>query len=131
LPWHTVVQFPQWVASEATHAPLQSSIPDGHVHRLAWQLFPPLQAMPQAPQLLESDVTSEQPELHIICAPGQLLPFVPALPAPLVPALPVGLPGLGLMQAAPERERTIARQRTKPEVRVLFMVDTFISRRRS
>jgi hypothetical protein len=32
---HTVVQFPQWVASEATHAPLQSSMPVGHLHRLA------------------------------------------------------------------------------------------------
>jgi hypothetical protein len=126
-PWQTVVQFPQWVASDATHAPLQSSMPVGHVHWLAWQVLPPLQAMPQAPQLLESDETSEHPELHIICPPGQLLPVVPALPAALVPAVP-GLPFvIGLMQAAAKTER----QRPKRDTRALFMSTLFTYRRTS
>jgi hypothetical protein len=30
----TLVQLPQWVASDATHEPLQSSSPDGHAHAL-------------------------------------------------------------------------------------------------
>jgi hypothetical protein len=44
-------QLPQWDASDATHWPLQSSRPVGHWHWPSWQLRPPLQAVPQVPQL--------------------------------------------------------------------------------
>ena len=54
FPVHAVVQFPQWVASDATQEPLHSSIPEGHLHWLAWQVWPPRQGMPQPPQLSES-----------------------------------------------------------------------------
>ena len=50
----TFVQLPQWAASDGTQEPLHSSWPLGHAHWLAWQVFPPLQGMPQAPQLFGS-----------------------------------------------------------------------------
>ena len=53
-PAQTFVQLPQWAASDGTQEPLHSSWPDGHAHWLFWQVFPPPQGMPQAPQLFES-----------------------------------------------------------------------------
>ena len=50
----TFVQLPQWAASDGTQEPLHSSWPLGHAQLLLWQVFPPLQGMPQAPQLFES-----------------------------------------------------------------------------
>jgi len=50
----TLAQLPQWAASDGTQEPLHSSWPLGQAHWLFWQVFPPLQGMPQAPQLLES-----------------------------------------------------------------------------
>ena len=49
-PAHVVVQLPQWLASEATQAPLQASRPAVHWHWPAWQVWPVPQALPQAPQ---------------------------------------------------------------------------------
>lgn len=72
--------------------------------------------MPQAAQLAESDVVSEQPELHIICPPGQVLPFVPALPAPLVPAVP----GLGVVAGLMQAAAKIVRQRPIRDTRAVF-----------
>ena len=50
----TFVQLPQWAASDGTQEPLHSSRPLGHAHWLFWQVRPPPQGMPQAPQLFES-----------------------------------------------------------------------------
>jgi hypothetical protein len=38
-----------FVVSE-THRPLQSDVPAGHLHTPAWQLVPPLHALPHLPQ---------------------------------------------------------------------------------
>jgi hypothetical protein len=66
LPVHTVVQLPQWAASDATHEPLHSSDPEGHLHWLAWQVWPARQGMPQPPQLSESDAVFRHCEPHSV-----------------------------------------------------------------
>ena len=40
LAWQDVVQLPQWVASDETHAPLQLSSPGWHWHDPLWQVCP-------------------------------------------------------------------------------------------
>jgi hypothetical protein len=67
LLWHIVVQSPQWVASDATQDPLQSSSPDWHLHWLLWQVRPaPEQGMPQPPQLFGSDDVSTHSWPHAV-----------------------------------------------------------------
>jgi hypothetical protein len=60
---------------------LQKVCPLAHWQLLAWQVRPPLQLVPHAPQLAASEVKSTQPELHA------LLPVAHAQ-APLVHASP-------------------------------------------
>jgi hypothetical protein len=118
LAGHVVVQLPQWVASDATQEPLQSSWPGRHWHWLFWQVRPPLQGMPQAPQLVESDAVSTHSEPHSACPEAQpLFPPAPAEPGLLLPD--------GLAQAA----ATIAKQSPKSQTRFVFMAN-LISRAR-
>jgi hypothetical protein len=117
LAWQVVVQFPQWVASDATQEPLQSSRPDWHRHWLFWQVRPPLQGMPQAPQLFESDTVFTHSVPQAVCPAEQLLPVVPPVPVELVPAVP-GLPLVaGLVQAAARR----AKPSKKSDTRAVFI----------
>jgi hypothetical protein len=112
FPVHAFVQVPQWVASDATQEPLHSSSPEGHLHWLAWQVWPPRQGMPQPPQLSGSDVVFRHCEPQAVSPEGQLtVPPVPVAPLPAVPGLP---PVEGLEQAAakitkqsPRRERPV------------------------
>ena len=121
LAWHVVVQLPQWVASDATQEPLQSSSPAWQPHAPFRQVWPPRQGMPQPPQLFESDVVLKHSVPHI-SSPGEqlLLPPVPAVPVPLVPAVPGFPPVDGLAQAAAK----IAKQSPKSDTRAVFMVIT-------
>jgi hypothetical protein len=113
---HAFTQLPQWVASDATHEPPQSSRPAGHLHWLAWQLCPPLQTVPQPPQLLESDDVSTHAVPHAVCPAGQLtLP-----PEPVAPAVPVPPPPAGLQAAA-----RIAKQSPKSDTRAVFIFTPF------
>jgi hypothetical protein len=68
----TVVQLPQWFASEVTHED-PHSIPDEQVHFPAWQLCPDWQTVPQEPQFRLSVWTAAQfpphsswPELQVV-----------------------------------------------------------------
>jgi len=98
--WQTFVQVPQWVASDATHEPLHSIVPDPQTHTLLWQTCPPRQGMPQPPQLFESALVSMQEPLQAICDPLQLsVPPPPPEPLAPLPAVP-GVPPVPLAQAA-------------------------------
>jgi hypothetical protein len=114
----TLVQLPQWVASDATQEPLQSSRPAWHWHWLFWQIRPPLQGMPQAPQLFESDAVFTHSEPQSSCPAAQ--PLVP--PAPLAPRPPVpGLtPSCGVQAAT-----NIARHSPKNDTNAVFIVIPF------
>ena len=48
------------------------SSPDGHVHWLAWQVWPPRQGMPQPPQLFESDAVFRHCVPQAVWPEGQL-----------------------------------------------------------
>ena len=72
FPVHAFVQVPQWVASDATQEPLHSSSPEGHLHWLAWQVWPPRQGMPQPPQLSESDAVFRHCVPQAVWPAGQL-----------------------------------------------------------
>jgi hypothetical protein len=50
VPEQVVVQVPQWLLSEATQAPPQSSKPAPHLHTPAWQDLPVPHLLPQVPQ---------------------------------------------------------------------------------
>jgi len=54
---HAFPQAPQFAASDerSLHTPPQSVSPLGQTQSPSWQAFPPLQAMPQLPQLLLSE----------------------------------------------------------------------------
>jgi hypothetical protein len=114
LAGHVIVQLPQWVASEGTQEPLQSSSPGWHLHWLLWQVRPvPEQGMPQPPQLLESvDVSTQSwpqavsPEAQMLLPPPE--PFEP--PPPLEPMFE-------LAQAA----ATIPRPSPRSQTRAVFM----------
>jgi hypothetical protein len=54
--WHEVAQPPQWFASGAMQAPLQT-MPDRHWHAPAWQTCPVEQGRPQPPQFSGSTRT--------------------------------------------------------------------------
>ena len=66
MPEHTVVQFPQCAAFEATQVPLQANWPAPHAHWPAWQTWPPGQAFPQVPQFAMSVATVLHAPPHII-----------------------------------------------------------------
>jgi hypothetical protein len=86
LAWHVIVQLPQWVASDATQEPLQSSRPAWHRHWLLWQVRPPLQGRPHVPQLFGSDAVFTHSEPQSVCPDAQLLlPPAPVEPSPPVP----------------------------------------------
>ena len=76
-----VAQLPQLVASDATQEPPQESCPDAHLHTPLWQVCPPEQALPQTPQLLESELVSTQVEPQAVCPELQVMP-VPPVPFP-------------------------------------------------
>lgn len=52
------------VALLETHVPLQSCVPEGHLHWLVLQTFPPVQAVVQLPQCAASLVRSTQESPH-------------------------------------------------------------------
>lgn len=123
LVWHIVAQFPQWVASDATQEPLQSSVPAWHWHWPFWQARPPLQGIPQAPQLFESEAVFTHSDPQSVCA--QLLPPpAPALPVEPFPAVP-GFPLVcGLVQAAAR----IAKPSPKSHTRAVLITAVFPGR---
>jgi hypothetical protein len=91
--WQAIVQLPQWVASDATQEPLQSSSPAWQPQIPLRQTWPPRQGMPQPPQFCESDIVSTHDEPQLCCVPGHGLPPVPAVPVvPAVPGDPVESP---------------------------------------
>ena len=113
---HAFVQVPQWVASDATQEPLHSSSPEGHLHWLAWQVWPPRQGMPQPPQLSGSDAVFRHCVPQAVWPEGQLtVPPVPVAPLPAVPGLPLVD---GLEQAAAK----MTKQSPKSETRPVFIV---------
>src|SRR4029077_285893 len=69
---HAVVQFPQWVASDETHMLLQVSAPDWHWQVPPWQVMPPLQTLPQAPQFWGSVVAFTHAVPQVVCPAGQV-----------------------------------------------------------
>jgi hypothetical protein len=113
LVWQMVVQFPQWVASEATQEPLQSSTPAWHRHWLLWQVRPPEQGMPQPPQFITSAVVSTHSVPQAVC------PFKQSFPGPSGP--PPGVPGLPLEQAA----ASTAKPSPKTHTRAVVMTPRF------
>jgi hypothetical protein len=91
--WQAIVQLPQWVASDATQEPLQSSSPAWQPHAPLRQTWPPRQGMPQPPQFCESDIVSTHDVPQLCCVPGHGFPPVPAVPVvPPVPGDPVESP---------------------------------------
>jgi hypothetical protein len=119
-----VAQLPQWVASDATQEPLQLNMPDGHLHWLSWQVCPPVQGLPQTPQLFTSDEVSTQFVPQAVCVPLQVVPTMPPVPLPGVPPVP-GLPVVcGLEQAAAR----VAKPRPKSHTRAVVII-TLFSRR--
>jgi hypothetical protein len=66
MPEHTVVQFPQCAAFEATQVPLQANWPAPHAHWPDWQTWPPGQAFPQVPQFAVSVATALHAPPHSI-----------------------------------------------------------------
>jgi hypothetical protein len=83
-----MVQFPQWVASDETHEPLQS-IPDWHAQAPPWQVCPVEQGMPQPPQFIGSVMTSMHRSPQAVW-PATQPPLVPAVPVcPPVPVAPL------------------------------------------
>ena len=119
-----IAQLPQWVASEATQEPLQLSMPDGHLHWLSWQVCPPVQGLPQTPQLPTSDEVSTQFVPQAVSAPLQVVPMIPPVPLMGVPPVP-GLPLVcGLEQAAAR----VAKPRPKSHTRAVVII-TLFSRR--
>ena len=95
------------------------------MHWLLWQVCPPEQALPQTPQLLESDEVSTHDEPQTVCAPVQvtLVPPVPFPPVPveLVPPVP-GLPPVCALVHAAVR---IAKPMPKSHTRAL-VITTYI-----
>jgi hypothetical protein len=96
-------QLPQFVASEGTHELLHIRSPAAQPQVLFWHVWPPEHEMKQPPQLSLSDDVSTHPEPHMSWPDGQEL-------LPPCPAVPVGLPVLGLEQAAIVRRK----ERQKP-----------------
>ncbi len=75
---HAVPQLPQFDGSVCVNAqrPLHTTAPEKHEHTLALQKRPPVQTVPQPPQLLESNVGfTQRPEqaikgaVHVVHAP--------------------------------------------------------------
>jgi hypothetical protein len=62
----TFPQAPQFDAlvSVSVHVPPQNDWPDGQVHLLLWQVWPPEHVTPQAPQFVELEVVSTQAPPH-------------------------------------------------------------------
>ncbi len=120
-----VPQVPQWFASEATQAPPQLSMPDGHLHVLSWQVCPPEQALPQTPQLPESLAGFTQVEPQSVCPELQVGPVppvpLPPVPVALLPPVPVLPPG-ELLQAAVR----IAKPSPKSHARAVVVIATYI-----
>jgi hypothetical protein len=89
---------------------------------LFWQVCPPEQALPQTPQLLESDEVSTHVEPQSVCEELQVMPVPPVPPpVPLLPPAP-GLPPVeGLAQAAAR----IAKPSPRSHTRAVF-ITTFI-----
>ena len=113
------MQLPQWVASDATQEPLQSSSPAWHWHWLAWQMCAAQQGMPQPPQLSGSDAVFTHCAPQAVWPEGQLtVPPVPVAPLPAVPGVPVVD---GLEQAAAKMTKQRPR---RGETRPVFIVDT-------
>jgi hypothetical protein len=92
------------------------------LHALFWQLCPPEQALPQTPQLLESDEVSTHVEPQTVCAPLQVtgVPPVPVPPVPLLPPVPEP-PVCALVHAAVR----IAKPRPKSHTRAV-VITTYI-----
>jgi hypothetical protein len=61
------------------------------LHWLLWQVCPPVQALPQTPQLLASDEVSTQFVPQAVSVPLQVVPMIPPVPLTGVPPVP-GLP---------------------------------------
>ena len=119
-----IAQLPQWVASDATQEPLQLSMPDGHLHWLSWQVCPPVQGLPQTPQLFASEEVSTQVVPQAVCVPLQVGPTIPPVPPPGVPPVP-GLPPVwGLEQAAAR----ITKPKPKTHTRAVVIITLFPGR---
>jgi len=114
---------PQCWAFEATQAPLQLNMPDGHLHVLSWQVCPPEQGLPQTPQLLESLAVFTHAEPQGVSGELQVTPVppVPLPPVPLLPPVP-GLPPGALVQAAVR----IAKPSPKSHARAVVVIATYI-----
>jgi hypothetical protein len=84
----TLEQLPQWVASEATQLPLQSSRPLPQTHCPFWQARFAPQTTPQEPQFWLSVATDLHWPLQFIWPWPQVTPVPPMPAVPLVPAVP-------------------------------------------
>jgi hypothetical protein len=105
----TVVQLPQWLASDATQEPLQSSNPAWHWQMRLAQICPdPEQGMPHPPQFAGSVAVFTHCAPHTSWPAPQAMdppaPVVPPFPGPLLPEAPVKVPP-PLEQAAIRRAR--------------------------
>ena len=122
-----IEQTPQWVASDATQEPPQESCPEGHLHWPLWQVCPVEQALPQAPQLFESELVSTQVEPQGDCPELQVRPVppvpLPPVPVELLPPVPEVFPGCALVQAAPRITKPSPRNHTRA---VVIVITTYI-----
>ena len=96
-PVQAFVQLPQWVASDWTQLPLQSSRPLGQTQLPFWHVLVAPQALPHEPQFWLSVATVLHWPLQFIWPAPQVMP-VP--PDPLVPPVPGSPPLVGFAQPA-------------------------------
>ena len=96
------------------------------MHWLLWQVCPPEQALPQTPQLLESELVSTHAEPQSVCPELQVGPFppvpLPPVPVALLPPVPELPPVCGLLQAAVR----IAKPSPKSHARAGLVIATYI-----
>jgi hypothetical protein len=78
---HAAQLGPQWVTSEATHAPPHDTRPPAHWQAPAWHVSLAPHAFPHVPQFWGSEATFLQEPLHDICPAAHIVPLVPPVPA--------------------------------------------------
>jgi hypothetical protein len=105
--WHTVQLGPQWVASEATHCPLQFIRPDEHWQVPFWHIRPVPHALPQLPQFALSVATVLHWPLQSIWPAAQLL-------------LAGGLLGVAQLEASSRQPKAAVRRAAERGARVFI-----------
>jgi len=80
---HAFVQLPQWLLSDETQAPLQTSAPAWQAHAPFWQVWPAPQVLPHTPQFCGSDATFTHCEPQVISPAAQVGTPLPPVPVGL------------------------------------------------